>query len=82
MNNLLKWELDWIDKNVHRYSHDADIQEIKYRITRRYVRKESEPDNRILDLANRLIASGPKCRALSASECHELSDFILELRLS
>lgn len=37
------------------------------------------PDARILDLAERLVAPGPKCCALSASECHEISDFIRDI---
>lgn len=36
------------------------------------------PD-RILELAARLTAPGPKCCAVSASECHEISDFISSL---
>lgn len=35
------------------------------------------PDARITDLAKRLVASGPKAAHVSASECHEISDFIL-----
>lgn len=34
---------------------------------------------RILELAGRLVASGPKCCAVSASECHEITDFIHSL---
>lgn len=37
------------------------------------------PDARIIDLAKRLVASGPKAAHVSASECHEISDFILSL---
>jgi len=33
-------------------------------------------DKRILELADRLVASGPKCCAVSASECHEIRDYI------
>jgi len=28
------------------------------------------------DLADRLVSAGPKCCAVSASECHEITDFI------
>lgn len=34
---------------------------------------------RIQELAERLVAAGPKCCAISASECHEISDFIREI---
>lgn len=37
------------------------------------------PDARIIDLAERLVASGPKAAHVSTSECHEISDFILSL---
>ena len=37
------------------------------------------PDARILDLAGRLVASGDKCAHVSASETHEISDFIFGL---
>ena len=40
---------------------------------------ERVPDARIIDLAERLVASGPKAAHVSASECHEISDFILSL---
>lgn len=36
-------------------------------------------DARIIDLAERLVASGPKASHVSASECHEISEFILAL---
>lgn len=32
---------------------------------------------RAIELANRLTASGPKCCAVSASETHEIKDFVL-----
>jgi len=37
------------------------------------------PPDRILDLARRLVAPGPKASHVSASECHEISEFILSL---
>jgi len=41
--------------------------------------QQAVPDDRMLELAERLVAPGPKCCALSASECHEISDFIRDL---
>lgn len=38
-----------------------------------------KPSPRILELAQRLVAAGPKCCAVSASETHEITDFILSL---
>lgn len=38
-----------------------------------------KPSPRILELAQRLVAAGPKCNAVSASETHEITDFILSL---
>jgi hypothetical protein len=35
---------------------------------------DHEEFQRLADLATRLVASGPKCCAVSASECHEISD--------
>lgn len=37
------------------------------------------PDERIVELAQRLVAAGPKACAVSASETHEISEFILGL---
>ncbi len=34
-------------------------------------------DPRIIELAERMMASGPKCSQLSASEVHEVAEFIL-----
>lgn len=34
---------------------------------------------RLQELAVRLVASGPKAHAVSASECHEISEGLLEL---
>lgn len=38
-----------------------------------------KPDARIIDLAKRLVASGPSMAHVSASECHEIADFIMSL---
>lgn len=38
-------------------------------------------DARIADLAQRLIGPGPKASHLSASEMHEVSDFVLDVAL-
>ena len=35
-------------------------------------------DARVLELAERLVSPGPRCSNVSASECHEISDAIVE----
>lgn len=37
------------------------------------------PDERILELAERMVAAGPKAAYVSASEMHEISDYIFSL---
>jgi hypothetical protein len=37
-------------------------------------------DERVEELAQRLVASGPKAAHVSASECHEITDAILDAR--
>lgn len=37
----------------------------------------SFPDMRAVDLAIRLVAPGPKAAAVSASECHEIAEFVI-----
>lgn len=39
-----------------------------------------KPSARIIDLAKRLIAAGPKASHVSASECHEISEFIFSFQ--
>ncbi len=36
-----------------------------------------EPDARIIELAERMLAPGSKCAALSMSEVHEVAHYIL-----
>ncbi len=35
-------------------------------------------DRRLRELAERLVASGPKARAVAASECHEISEGLID----
>ena len=44
------------------------------------LRNLKKPSKRIIDLAERLVAAGPKAHHVSASECHEISDFIVGLK--
>lgn len=37
------------------------------------------PDERILELADRLIEAGPKAAYISSSEIHEITDYIFSL---
>jgi hypothetical protein len=42
------------------------------------VRARRRVDDRAVELARRLVASGPKASHVSASECHEISEYILD----
>lgn len=44
------------------------------------LRNLKKPSKRIIDLAERLVAAGPKAAHVSASECHEIRDFIIGLQ--
>lgn len=40
MNDILKWELDWIDKNADRYESAEHASLVKHNIMKRYLTKE------------------------------------------
>ena len=41
MSELLKWELEWIDKNTHRYEGPLHAASVKRNIEKRYFEREA-----------------------------------------
>jgi uncharacterized small protein (DUF1192 family) len=69
-----------LDDEWHAYAHGRWLAEVIDAPAPQQPRGEEASDNaRLLELAERLIAVGPKASHVSASECHEISNGVFEL---